>query len=352
MEKDGRYAKKANNKSWGKKIVILILVLFVGVTVLLRIRNQNKMEQVLVMETQTPVHTEGLTSAATDENPEPETQTNTSPEQTLSIDSEANSSHDILVPETEGDTVPVETEPIVETKISEKPISQKTIDNYAPVLQQYRDAIMMDSREFIELHSVETELDLLLSIDALRSYVENGETASIAQILEQPTLSEYYSYVDGSTLQFYHYAKQDGNFEYSDPMTYHYAYYNIDGKRTDELLIGKYDDYHNDYTILAIYTYSSYDGPRLLQSVVDNSRWHLTIYTDGTFCLDGSGGASTHYWNYYRMHDMFDSDESVDSFTVRYDSPKSEYMVSVVEGYEAMLTPVKDILWHPLFEKS
>ena len=231
-----------------------------------------------------------------------------------------------------------------EAQAPTREVLESDMNIYAPVLQQYREAILMDSKEFLNLYGNESELDLQLSIDALKDYVNKGEIASIAQILDRPTLSERFPYVDGITLYS---TKMFGNPDNRDLAVYHYAYYDIDDSGSHELLIGEYDDYNDDYSILAIYMVYS-DEPRLIQAISDNDRWHLSIYTDGTFCVDGSGGATIHYWTFYRMNDMFALGEEIDSFTVNYDTPRSEYMTAAVAGYEAMLTPVEDIVWQPL----
>lgn len=236
------------------------------------------------------------------------------------------------------------TETIAQSQGVDKAHPEEIPEGYDAVLQQYREVIGMDPSEFNKLHGNETEMSIWLGIESLQDMVDKGEVDSIVEILERPTLRERYPYVDGSTLSSAKmYSKE------FDPSVYHYAYYNIDGKHSTEMLIGEYIEYRDEYEILAIYTYS-YDGPRLLTSISDNARWHLTIYTDGTYCVDGSGGAALHHWNYYQMHETFDLNMIVASFDINYDAPRSEYMASVIREYEAMLTPVEDIVWHPLVE--
>ena len=242
---------------------------------------------------------------------------------------------------------PVETEVEDETTAAEKTatdVSGETENLYSAVLNQYQDAIQMDSSEFLALRSNEKEQDLLKEYPEYYDSIE-----SVIQVMELPTLHDRYPLLDGSTLASFHIAKADGDDEYSDPSVYHYAYYNIDGQRDSELLIGEYNAYRNDFSILAIYT-TSYEGPCLLRSVSDDSRWHLTVYTDGTYCEEGSGGATLYYWNYYRIHNEYDFEENIVSFTVDFTSPGSDYLQSAVQGYQDMFIPVEDIVWNPLLK--
>ena len=243
-------------------------------------------------------------------------------------------------------STPVESVIVPQITIVQEPVPQHDIDAYALVIRQYQEAILMDSSEFISLYGFESELDLKLDLDSLKRMAKEGELSSISEIFETPTLSDRLPYVAGTTLYT---AKMFSDEESFDTSVYHYAYYNIDGSRSHELLIGVYDDYHDAYYIRAIYTLDN-DEPELLHAISDNARWYLTIYADGTICVDGSGGASIHYWNYYRIHETFDSNEPIDSFTVCYDTPRGEYMSEAVAGYEALLIPVDDIQWIPIME--
>ncbi len=240
-------------------------------------------------------------------------------------------------------SVSEEMETVPQIMVVQEPVSQEDIDAYAPVIQQYREVMLMDSEEFRHLYFFEQELDLSLSIGSLERMVNEDQLSSVVGILDTPILSDRFPYVSGSTMSL---SKTYDNGEDFDPTVYHYAYYNIDGSRSHELLIGAYNDYRDDYAILAIYTLSG-NEPRLLQAISDDDRWHLTIYSDGTICKDGSGGASVHYWTYYRLDDTFDLDEEIASFMVNYSHSKGEYMANAVDGYEATLTPVEDILWEP-----
>ena len=244
-------------------------------------------------------------------------------------------------------SAPVESAIAPQITIVQEPVSQHDVDAYAPVIRQYQEAILMDSGEFINLYGFESELDLKLDIDSLKRMADEGELASISEILETPTLRDRLPYVAGTTLYS---TKMFSDEESFDTSVYQYAYYNIDGSRSHELLIGAYNDYRDAYSILAIYTLDG-DEPALLQAISDNARWHLTIYEDGTYCVDGSGGASIHYWDYYRIHETFDSNEQIDSFTVCYDTPRGKYMSEAVAGYEALLTPVSDIFWQPIMDE-
>lgn len=244
-----------------------------------------------------------------------------------------------------------ETEPVQESQSENRWNPENTEEGYAAVLQQYRELIMMDSSEFFKLYGNESELELQLSIEALEELADNGDLAMVAEILGRPTLRDRYPFVDGGTLRDAKTYSDDDSF---DPTVYQYAYYNIDGKSNSELLIGVYNEYSNDYTILAIYTPKMYTASDMaMKSVVDNSRAHLTIYTDGTVGLDYSGGAAHHYWDYYRIDaehlpDLF---EPIASFYINYDASRAEYMADAVGAYAQMLTPVSDIPWQQLIEE-
>ena len=341
MAKAGRYSQKRKKNKKSICILILLLILLIGLFSYYTKMNRNDETEAGVTEPETIEQDQAVQQATvvkeqllpTEQTSEPTDNTNAPEIETTVIETTV--------------TEPV-TEPIQESQSEVGMISENIPEGYSSVLQQYRELIMMDSSEFLELYGNESELDLQLSIEALEELADKGELASIAEILGRPKLSERYPHVKGGTL---YYAKLYKDKESFDPSVYYYAYYNIDGKHSDELLIGTYDDYHDDYTILAIYT-GKLDAPSdlTIMSVPDNSRQHLRIYTDGTICLDSSGGASLHYWYYYRidgeyMYDMF---ETIASFHINYDAPRTEYMVEAVETYEAMLTPVENIVWQQL----
>lgn len=341
MAKRGRYAQRTKRSSTIIPAIVLVLIFLTGFVFFRIGRNRNDADL-------------GMAGASEITELLQTTQQTFSPEERI-LQQEQTTEPEVITPVTMEPmiTETIETEAIVETfretDRESRSALEDEIDCYATVLQQYREVMMMDSAEFMKLYGNESELDLELSIDSLRRLAAQGELASIIGILERPTLSARYPYVNAQTLRFFHSAKMDNHYDSCDPTNYHYAYYDIDGKRCVELLIGEYNDYRDNYEILAIYTIA-YEEPRLLQFVTDDSRWHLTIYTDGTICLDGSGGASLHHWKYYRMHETFDMDELVASFEINYDSPGGEYMASAVKGYEAMLTPVEDIIWQQLIE--
>lgn len=348
MSKCGMYAKKKNKKLYGIRIFLFISIFLLGAVAILVVREWHHAnpEQGMNLETspqlQAALSTAGKMPVTVTQTQEPIADEGAVPSETVSLTEHTLPDEAETVP-TENST-PAETEANTEPVILNEPVQLEDVDSYAPVLQQYREVIMMDSREFFALYGHESELDIKLSIDAMRGMVDRGETESIEQILQQPTLSERYPYVNGMTL---HTAKLFQNSDSWNPGVYHYAYYNINGLGSCELLIGEYNDYRDDYSILAIYTLDD-DEPELLESIADNDRWHLTIYTDGTICTDGSGGASIHYWDYYRIDHSFDIAEQIAGFTVDYSHPRGEYMAAAVDGYEAMLTPVTDIAWQPL----
>ena len=335
MARGGRYHRKQNNKKW-IVIPVFVLILLAGL-VFYYIRGRNNGPAA------------GITAPEMMEQNQISKQT--AAEESLSeteLAEEPNDPANSPVQMTAAETT--ETETAKEPEWEGGRIYEDIPGDYTSILQQYREVIMMDSSAFLELYGNESERELQLSLESLEELAAKGNLASVAEILGRPTLREHYPLVDGGTLRN---AKLYNDSENFDPTVYHYAYYNIDGKGGDELLIGKYDAYYDDCTLLAIYTSQTHTaGDMGMKSVADDSRAHLTIYTDGTVGLDYSGGAAYHYWDYYRidaehLRDLF---EPIASFYINYDASRAEYMSDAVEAYTAMLTPVVDIPWQRLIE--
>lgn len=348
MTKCGMYAKKKNKKLYGIRIFLCISIFLLGAAAVLVVREWRHAnpEQEMDLGTGPQFRTAPSTSGTVPDT-EPQTQESLGNEEAIPSKTVSLTEHTLPV-ETETipmeHSTPAETEASTEPVILNEPVQLEDVDSYAPVLQQYREVIMMDSDEFSDLFNFESELWLMLDIDSLKRMVDAGEISSIVRILETPTLTDRFPYVAGQIMSS---AKTYSYGTYFDPTVYQYAYYNINGSGSCELLISEYNDYRDDYSILAIYTLD--DGePKLLHAIPDNARWHLTIYTDGTICSDSSGSASIHYWDYYRIDHSFDITEQIASFMVDHSHPRGEYMAAAVDGYEAMLTPVTDIAWQPL----
>lgn len=103
-----------------------------------------------------------------------------------------------------------------------------------------------------------------------------------------------------------------------------YAYYDIDGNGTDEMLISLGDaGYHN---ICAVYALNR----DIAQYVFDDSsigdRSSLTIYTDGTMYIYSSGGAVSADGSFYRMK-------------------PDGYTVELIKRYDMDALSTSDILW-------
>lgn len=79
-----------------------------------------------------------------------------------------------------------------------------------------------------------------------------------------------------------------------------YAYYDIDGNGTQELLISYGKQYKN---IIDIYTVFDGSAIRLLSDCPMGERTQVSIYPDGTIILLGSGGADLHSLTVYKMED-------------------------------------------------
>lgn len=320
MSKGGAYAK--NKKSFSG-IWILVMVLLLGaVGVFLGLSRKHPDTQQLEITVTEPKATTSLDHTA------PEAIVD-SPHQTESTLPESNVHTTI-----EEETYPPETEAVKEPA------------DYYTVLEQYRQVLQLDQAEFMSLNFNDTDRSITLTREVLEEMYREGTLSELNALFERPALSDQYPYVPGITLYM---AKMGQKGDTLDPTPYHYAFYNIDQQRSDELLIGVYNESRDNYDILAIYT-MSYDEPMLLQSVSDDSRWHLTVYEDGTYCVNGSGGANVHYYHYYCLHDSFDVEEHLNAFTINYDDPRAEYVSQMIEGYEEQLTPARNIQWKPLME--
>lgn len=325
MAKGGTYAK---NKQSNRNLWLLVLVLLLGASaVLLALSRENPDAQ----EPETTITDPTGTTAA--ENTVPGT--SQSPLETI----------DQTEPDIEKSTDPTQAR-IPGSQPPESQIPREPAD-YDTVLEQYRQVLQLDPAEFMSLNFNDTDRSITLTREVLEEMYREGTLSELNALFERPALSDQYPYVPGGTL---HMAKMGQKGDALDLTPYHYAFYNIDQRRSDELLIGVYDENRNEYDILAIYT-MRYEEPMLLQSISDDSRWHLTVYEDGTYCVDGSGGASVHYYHYYCLHDSFDTEVNLNSFTINYDDPRAEAMSQMIKAYLSQLSPARNIPWQPLVQE-
>ena len=226
-------------------------------------------------------------------------------------------------------------------------ISDEIRSIYEEVLEQYRQAVLMDSREFFKLYTNSTERDIQFQsiVDSAKTTAE--KTEELMKWLELQTLESTYPYINQIVLNDIHMYREEGDL-YGKYHDLYYTNYDVDGNGTPELLIcdrtGSRDNLIGLYTIRdqEPYTFENSTGHRS----------YLTLYTDGTICVDISGGASLHFWNFYRINREWNMLDSVSDYMVNFDYPESETIWKNLEEYMATLTPVTEYDWQPLFPEQ
>lgn len=138
----------------------------------------------------------------------------------------------------------------------------------------------------------------------------------------------------------------------------YHAYYDLDQNGTEELLIGLGQD---DYIRLAdVFAYNGASAVRVLDEHVFGERSNLTLRSDGTLYLHGSGSASTGSVTLWELDDSGCHAEEVFDYVYDYQNLESERyyveggtledIVSEAEFNEMMAgrTEVQDIPWRYL----
>ena len=125
----------------------------------------------------------------------------------------------------------------------------------------------------------------------------------------------------------------------------YYAYYDMDGNGTEELLIG-YGIDTDPISIIDLYGIQNESVYKLVDEYSLGERTQATVYTDGSLVLMGSGGYDSLYIQLYR----FKEDGTLDSPEVLADTT-----VSPLEGSADQLIaehttgqPVTDFDWKPI----
>lgn len=342
MARSGKFVQEKKKRGKGKKMILWLLLAVLLARVAYLIGYHSGKEAVVPMEQESVIST---TSAHT----EPEAQETTVAEATTQ-------------PETEGTTVPIETEALetVEPTVAEEPafveISEEQKAIYAEVLEQYRQAILMDTREFMELHSNEENCIITISsltdaysppydVDRIKSSEELvGIAKEIMDRVQLPTLISRYPYINQYILSQIHMSREEGEL-YSEYHEIYYTYYDVDANGSAELLIGDCSEYRDH--LIALYTIR--DGkPSILVNTIAN-RSYMTIYADGTIGIDASGSASIHTWDFYCLDSSWGMLRQVAEYYMNYKYDKSELVQQSLDGFLSELSPVTRFAWQPLF---
>lgn len=187
---------------------------------------------------------------------------------------------------------------------------------------------------------------------------EEQEIEVSAEEIYQSILDEYglamgKGYDDGSAsypnvnplmLQYYYqYGGHDDVYEYSTG--FFYAYYDIDGNGTDELLIGygsKYKDVVDVYGIRDAQAYKLIDSSEY--PLGDRAQLH--IYPDGAMAVISSGGFETLYIDTFRL------EENGESVTTESENYEGEYDLDAIlaEKFNGQQW-VEDFDWQPIEKK-
>lgn len=247
--------------------------------------------------------------------------------------------------------VPVETiretqpEPTVEVRALAASEDKPDFESiYEEVLEQYRQALLMDSGEYSKLHTNSTEREWQLQGIIDSSETEDTKLEKLQEWLELPTFETDFPYINLDMLWRIHMAREEGEL-YGKYHDLYYAYYDVDGNELPELLIGDCTDSREN--IIGLYTIRS-QAPYTLECST-GYRSYLSIYKDGTISVDSSGGASLHSWSFYRINKEWNMLDMVSHYYVNYDYPESETVRQDLEEYMATLMPVTEFDWMPLF---
>jgi len=306
MDRNGKYAQRKKTEGKGRWLLLpllLLLILLVGGGCLLAGGSDSR-EEPAVSTDQDTVHSAASGNTA---HTEPAAGTAEDPMATQLQETET-----AAPAETEG----TESQKTAEAAWQEGPAAAAAFEEktaYETVLDQYRQAITMETKEYMELHSNEDNCSL--SIDILRENYYPGKGSGIYESEEKrvelaedvlkraqlPTLTSRYPYINQNVLTSIHMYREDGEL-YGENHDLYYAYYDLDANGTLELLIGDCNEYSEN--IIGLYTIR-YEKPYILENTTGN-RSYLTIYTDGTVCIDSSGGASIHSWSFYCMNKEWD----------------------------------------------
>lgn len=240
--------------------------------------------------------------------------------------------------------VTAETATATEVAVTEtKSVVTGPREMYHVVLEQYRETLLMDSEEYLDLYWNGQELEG--SILYLEHSWDRETCERIKSALDLPNVESKYPFVNRQILYYVHQYKGEG----ADPAqeeNLQYAYYDVDGNGREELIVARYVA-EERYSLIGMYALAN-DAPVTLDNTVGD-RSHLTIYTDGTIGISGSSGASSYSVDYYRLDDYFGAfPDPLCSFTIDTDNPDAERIRDLSRHFEADLIPVESFDWQPL----
>lgn len=243
-----------------------------------------------------------------------------------------------------------ETQPDPALEVTALAFSENEEDHeriYEEILEQYRQALLMDSEEFFELYTNSTEREWQLQSIIDSPEADEKKLEKLRDWLELPTFETTLPYINYGLLNDIHYDREEGEL-YGKYHDLSYAYYDLDKNDIPELLIGDCTNSHDH--IIGLYTIRN-QAPHTLECSTGH-RSYLSIYKDGTISIDSSGGASQHIWSFYRINKEWNMLDMVSNYYVNYDYPESETVTQDLEEYMATLTPVTEFDWMPLFPKK
>ena len=128
-----------------------------------------------------------------------------------------------------------------------------------------------------------------------------------------------YSHVNKTIVHYY--------FSYNK-VKFNYAFYDIDNNGSKELLISD-NGYDGTHRLVDLYSYDGNNAIKLFTDICLGDRCSVNLYDSGIMFFYGSGGASRHSLEFYKLGSNGYNKESIASYGVEIDDNNN---VTVMEG--------------------
>lgn len=204
---------------------------------------------------------------------------------------------------------------------------------YLVVLEQYWEAATMSQEDFSELYWNQADLESVLFMQEREpGYISEEE---LQHYYDVPRVETVFPYVNRYRLVW------DCGYSPEETIPYVYTCYDIDGNGVEELLIGQGDE--TDAAIMGVFSVKDNALVVWERDIVDRAR--MTVYLDGTVCIDGSSSASLHSYHFYRVAEDGSGLEQIREFYVDYDDPNVQSVLDAVMEFETQLTAIEGWNW-------
>ncbi len=120
-------------------------------------------------------------------------------------------------------------------------------------------------------------------------------------------IKEIYPDINDNIIHLYH--------SYGTPNVLKYVFYDVNGDENNEMIVGD-----GDKGIYEMYTYDGVKAIRFYDESCLGERCNSSIYDNGIIYFYGSGGASIHYLDFYKIASDGYSKDTFKSYSVEYDS--------------------------------